>query len=160
VFDRTDQEILTALTEDARVSFRELGERVGLSANAAAERVRRLQRTGVIEGFRAEIDPGAAGRRLCAIIDVRLASQTGPERFETAVARLAAITDADHVTGRFDYQLRVVCEDAAELDRTIRALKADAGATETDTRIILRTALRRSARLPGAVPAARPEPPR
>ena len=55
---------------DARLSYRDLGARVGLSANAAADRVRRLRRDGMITGFTATIDPGAAGRRLHALIEV------------------------------------------------------------------------------------------
>jgi Lrp/AsnC family transcriptional regulator, leucine-responsive regulatory protein len=74
--DRSDREILRALGENGRMSYRELGEKVALSANATAERVRRLTETGVIAGFHAVVNPAAAGRTLVAMIDVRL---TGPE---------------------------------------------------------------------------------
>src|SRR3954449_833273 len=105
--DDLDREILGELVRDARLSYRDLGARVGLSANAAAERVRRMRRSGVITGFTATVDPGAAGRRLGALVDVRLAAAGTNETFEAAVAALDTVTDALHVTGRFDYQLRV-----------------------------------------------------
>jgi Lrp/AsnC family transcriptional regulator, leucine-responsive regulatory protein len=134
--------------QNARMSYRELGERVALSANATAERVRRLRETGVIAGFRAVIDPAAAGRGLVALVDVQLAGPGETERFERLVESLDVVTDAAHVTGRFDYQLRVVCTDAADLDALIRALKTKGGVMATDTRIALRTVVRRPEPLP------------
>jgi Lrp/AsnC family leucine-responsive transcriptional regulator len=143
--DDVDREILRELMRNARVSFRELGERVALSANATAERVRRLRERGVIVGYRAVLNPSAVGRRLVALIDVRLSGPAASEPFEKLIEGLDAITDAAHVTGRFDYQLRVVCADPAELDQIIRTLKTKGGVVETDTRIALRIVLRRSA---------------
>jgi Lrp/AsnC family transcriptional regulator, leucine-responsive regulatory protein len=143
--DATDREILGELMRNGRVSYRDLGAAVGLSANAAADRVRRLRRDGVITGFTATVDHGAAGRRLVALIDVRLAAAGTNEAFEADVAKLEPVVDAVHVTGRFDYQLRVACRDTAELDRLLRHLKRDGGATETETRVVLRSAFTRGA---------------
>jgi Lrp/AsnC family transcriptional regulator, leucine-responsive regulatory protein len=142
--DDIDREILIALRENARASYRELGDRVSLSANATAERVRRLQDSGVITGFTTVVDPAAAGRTLTALIDVRLRSPEEAARFEQLVATLEPITEATHVTGRFDYQVRVVCRDTAELDSLLRALKSRGGVAETDTRLGLRTVIRRA----------------
>jgi Lrp/AsnC family leucine-responsive transcriptional regulator len=148
--DAIDREILSALVEDARLSYRELGERVSLSANATAERVRRLRESGVIAGFRAIIDPAAAGRTLVALMDVRLESPDASQRFERLIDQLEEVTDAAHVTGRFDYAIRVATEDPADLDRLIRTLKTKGGVIETDTRIVLRTVVRRPGPVPGA----------
>jgi Lrp/AsnC family transcriptional regulator, leucine-responsive regulatory protein len=128
--DEIDREIVGALVENARLSFRELGERVSLSANATAERVRRLQERGIIAGYRAIIDPAAAGRTLVALMDVRL---DGPDQ-----------------SARFDYSIRVATHDPTDLDRLIRTLKTKGGVIETDTRIALRTVVRR----PGPVGSA------
>ncbi|HTU85043.1 MAG TPA: AsnC family transcriptional regulator, partial [Solirubrobacteraceae bacterium] len=62
--DETDRGIIGALASDGRISFAELGRRVSLSPPAVAERVRRLEQTGVITGYRAEIDPRALGYAL------------------------------------------------------------------------------------------------
>lgn len=148
--DAIDREILSALVDDARLSYRELGERVSLSANATAERVRRLRENGVIAGFRAIIDPAAAGRTLVALMDVRLESPDVSQRFEKLIDQLEEVTDAAHVTGRFDYSIRVATHDPKDLDRLIRMLKTKGGVVETDTRIALRTVVRR----PGPVPEA------
>lgn len=146
--DAVDREILGALVQNARISYRELGEQVSLSANATAERVRRLRESGVIAGFRAIIDPAAAGRGLVALVDVQLSGPAETERFEALIESLDVVTDAAHVTGRFDYQLRIVCTDASDLDTLIRTLKTKGGVMSTDTRIALRTVVRRPGPLP------------
>jgi Lrp/AsnC family leucine-responsive transcriptional regulator len=141
--DSIDREILAALRENARISYRDLGNAVGLSPNAVAERVRRLVDRGVITRFTALVDPAAADRRLVALIDVQIARGTDPQAFEAELEKLDVIVEAAHLTGRWDYQLRVACSNAAELDATIRLLKAQAGVTLSDTRIVLRTAFSR-----------------
>lgn len=143
MIDDLDREIIGLLRRNARASWRELGDAVGLSANATAERVRRLERAGVISGYTALLDPAASGRRLVALVDVRLSSPGAADRFEALIGRLDEVTDAAHVTGRSDYHLRVACADPAELDALIRLLKSEGGVAETDTRIALRTVVAR-----------------
>ena len=143
--DATDRDIILSLQRNARINFRELAAEVGLRPNATADRVRRLERHGVIAGYTAIVDPAAAGRKLTALIDVRLREGTPPERFEPLVCGLDVIDDAAHVTGPFDYQLRATVADVAELDALIRLLKAKGNVVQTDTRIALRTVIRRSA---------------
>src|SRR5438552_18017765 len=69
--DDTDRKIVGQLTSDGRVSLAELGRRVNLSSPAVAERVQRLERAGVITGYRAEIDPRMLGYPLTAIVRVK-----------------------------------------------------------------------------------------
>jgi Lrp/AsnC family leucine-responsive transcriptional regulator len=136
-----DDRIVDALVQDGRISYADLGRIVGLSAHAVGERVRRLVRSGTITGFSATVDLARLGRGLDAIIDVRLAPGTTPETFESEVYRLLAVRELVFVTGRFDYQLRVACTGADELDQTVRALRQRAGAALTETRIVLRSEL-------------------
>ena len=148
--DDIDREILSILTTEGRISYRDLSERVRLSANAVADRVRRLERAGVISGFHAEIDPAAVGRSLMALVDIRLRPEVTMDEAEAALARLPQVLSASHVTGRGDYVLRIACRDPVELDELIRSLNDDVGAIETETRILLRDVLKR--RLPFATP--------
>ena len=137
--DATDSEILRLLREDARLSWRDLGAAVGLSANAAAERVRRLRRAGVITGFAALVDPAAGGRTLQALVGVTLAAGHRLRRVRRGAARLEPVTEVLHLTGAPDYQLRVACRDTAELDALLRALRLRHGVADTETTIILRS---------------------
>src|SRR3954468_16965629 len=113
--DPTDRMIVMALQANARISFRDLAAMAKLSPNATAERVRRLERQGILKGYTAIVDPEAAGRRLTALVDLRLREGTSPEQFEAVVRKLDVIVDCAHVSGRFDYQMRVTVADAAEL---------------------------------------------
>jgi Lrp/AsnC family leucine-responsive transcriptional regulator len=134
-----DGEILKILHEDGRISWRDLGAAVGLSANAAADRVRRMRQSGVITGFTAVVDPAAGGRRLEALVQVTLSTDTNSDDFAAAAVRLEPVVEALHLSGRPDYQLRVACRDTAELDRLLRTLKHQLGAASTATTIILRS---------------------
>jgi len=143
--DPTDSEILRLLREDGRLSWRDLGAAVGLSANAAADRVRRLRHQGVITGFTALVDPAAGGRVLEALVGVTLRHGVDSDAFAVAAARLEPVAEVLHLSGAPDYQLRVACRDTAELDRLLRHLKREGGVSETDTRVVLRSAFTRGA---------------
>ena len=138
--DPIDRQIIEALRHDGRASFSALGRLVGLGTNSAAARVRRLERDGVILGYRAVIStddaPSPAG--IEAFIDVRLHPDRDSEEFLRWAQREAVVRDAVHVTGPYDYLLQVSVADTAGLDRLLRRLKSDAGAAQTQTRIALR----------------------
>jgi Lrp/AsnC family leucine-responsive transcriptional regulator len=137
--DRTDGEILRLLRQDARISWRDLGAAVGLSANAAAERVRRMRRAGIITGFVALVDPAAGGRTLQALIGVTLGTIADSDEFATRAAALEPVIEVLHLTGAPDYQLRVACRDSAELDGLLRLLRRQLGVADTETTIVLRS---------------------
>jgi len=136
--DDIDRQILSELIRNGRATYTQLGELVGLTPHAVGPRVRRLVDAGVITGFAATVDFGAIGRGLEALIDLRLGSSVDPDRFEAALAQLAPVRELTFLTGRYDYQVRVACRDADDLDHTVRALRR-AGAAVTETRIVLRT---------------------
>ena len=137
VIDSIDRGILGELERDGRVRWQDLGRRVGLSPTATAERVRRLERSGVIAGYRAVIDPVALGRSLECLVDVRLLPGFDRDVFLAFLARTDEITDAVHLTGHSDYSLRIHCGGTADLDRLLLAMKADAGVADTETRVVL-----------------------
>lgn len=139
--DSLDDAILRELTADARLPYRELGRRVGLSANAAAARVRRMLDDGRIGGFTvraATTGRGRPGGGLEVFVDVRLAPDADSEAFRRATATRPEVLDAVHVTGGYDYLVHAVVADAAGLDRLVRAMKRDDGAAQTVTRVALR----------------------
>lgn len=137
--DATDFQILSALLANGRAPYRELGSEVGLSPHGAADRVRRLERAGVITGFTVTIAQAGIGRGLDAFVDVRLTATTAPEEFEDFCQTLPAVRELAFVTGRFDYHVRVACRDADDLNATVRAIRRDGGAAQTETRIVLRS---------------------
>jgi Lrp/AsnC family leucine-responsive transcriptional regulator len=136
--DDIDAEIVRLLTDDGRMSYSDLGEKVNLSPNAARDRVRALVSRGVITGFHAHVDQGRIDRRLRALIDVRLRSPDHAAQFERLVRGNPGVEEAVHLTGPSDYVVRIAVADPTELDDFIRALKEDGGVRDTQTRLVLR----------------------
>lgn len=139
--DRIDEQIFAELRHDARLSFSELGRRVGLSTAATAARVRRLEAEGTITGY--TITTAAATARPGALevyIDVRLASGFDDADFLAAIGPLTEVIDAVHLTGGFDFLVRAVVADTASLDLLVKRLKRECGAASTQTRVALRPA--------------------
>ncbi len=134
VVDQIDREILGVLANDARIGWGELGARVGLSPNAAADRVRKLVRGGVIRRFTADIDQAAFGRTLQAVIDVRV---TPGNRFHDVLTECDEVTWLAHVTGRTDYQVHVSCNGTSGLQTLLTRFRDHYGAVETLTTVVL-----------------------
>jgi Lrp/AsnC family leucine-responsive transcriptional regulator len=104
--DDTDRKIVGELTGDGRVSFAELGRRVNLSSPAVAERVQRLERAGVITGYRAELDPRALGYELTAIVRVKPAPGQLPRIPELALA-IPEVAECHRITGEDCFYLKI-----------------------------------------------------
>lgn len=136
--DAVDLRILRELECDARISWRELGESVHLSPTSAADRVRRMEREGVIEGYRVRVDPGALGRTVRAVVDVSLGVGDQVDGFEERLLQRDEVAFAAYVTGTADYSIIVECEGADGLDAFVRWLRADAGVARTETKLLLR----------------------
>jgi Lrp/AsnC family leucine-responsive transcriptional regulator len=111
--DDVDRSILAVLEKHGRISNAELAARVGLSPSPCLRRVHRLEETGVIRGYRAEIDPAALGRSLRVFAGVRLMRHNRGDvaAFERAVVQLPEVVHVHHVTGNYDYLLQVEVAD-------------------------------------------------
>lgn len=107
-----------------------------LGPNATAERVRQMQSSGVIRGFRAIVDWSQLGYGLEAYIDVRLQPQTSAQKFEAVLAKIPGIVSAATVTGDFDFRVRVACRDQSDLMRVIDTRRARAGVQGTSSAVI------------------------
>lgn len=137
--DNIDREIINFLRNDARISYKELGEKVFLSANAVAERMRRLEQAGAILAYQARINLQALGLALVALLDIKLAPGTTAVEFESTLRGIPGIIEATLMTGSFDYMLRVACADQEALVRIVETLRAKGGVQESYTRLILRS---------------------
>jgi Lrp/AsnC family leucine-responsive transcriptional regulator len=111
--DDVDRAILAVLEKHGRINNADLAARVGLSPSPCLRRVRKLEETGVIRGYRALIDPAAVGRSLRVFTGVRLVRHARAEvaAFERAVIRLPEVVNTHHVTGNYDYLLHVEVAD-------------------------------------------------
>lgn len=143
--DAIDRRILVALLEDGRMTWLQLADEIGLSPSATTERVRRLERAGVIAGYRAVVPPEAIGRGIQARIAVTLRPGFDRDTFLAALTDEPSILDAVHLTGPNDYELTMRCSDIDELDALLDRLKTTLGVERTDTRIVLAHPIQRDA---------------
>ena len=139
--DRIDRRILANLQAEGRLTNQALAERVALSPSACLSRVRRLERAGVIQGYHARLDPFRVdvGVVLFAEIALKAHSTADFARFDAAVSALTQIVESSHVSGAFDYLLKVVVTDLTEWTRITEQLTADhVGADRINTHVLLR----------------------
>jgi Lrp/AsnC family transcriptional regulator, leucine-responsive regulatory protein len=141
--DDTDRKIVGQLTANGRISFAELGRRVNLSSPAVAERVQRLERAGVITGYRAEIDPRMIGYPLTAIVRVRPAAGQLP-RIPELAAEIPEVAECHRITGEDCFFMKVHLRSIDELGSVLDRFLAYG---ETTTSIV------------NASPVARRDPP-
>ncbi len=113
--DAINAAILRALSQDGRISNLDLAERVGLSPSACLRRVQELERSGVIQGYRAVLDPERTGRGYVVYVAVGLAEHTkaAQDGFERAMARAPEVVECHNIAGAFEYLLRVEARDLA-----------------------------------------------
>jgi len=135
--DQIDRDILAILESNARISYKDLAEKVALSANSVSERVRKLQEQGVIRCFSTEIDPAVFDLKLQALIEVKMESATTAELFQTRAAATRGVVRALVTTGRYDWVLEVNARDHNDLQRIIEALRAGNLVRDTYTRVIV-----------------------
>jgi Lrp/AsnC family transcriptional regulator, leucine-responsive regulatory protein len=114
MLDQTDRRIIGELTADGRISLAELGRRVSLSSPAVAERVQRLERSGVITGYRAELDPRTLGYPLTAIVRVKPAAGQLPRVAELA-AEIPQVAECHRITGEDCFFLMIHLRSIDEL---------------------------------------------
>jgi len=119
--DSLDRKILQELSSDARLPLAELGRRIGLSASATAERVRRLESLEIIRGYRAEINLQALGFSITAF--VRLTCD-GPRyrQFLKFLPTLDAVQECHHLTGSDAFLLKVLLSSVTEMEKLIEKL--------------------------------------
>jgi Lrp/AsnC family leucine-responsive transcriptional regulator len=139
--DTIDYNALSLLQHSGRLSWSALGESLGMTGPAAAERVRRLEEAGVIVGYAALVDPESVGAALTAFVAVTLDRPEHRKGFLKRVAKLAEVQECHHVAGDDDYLLKVRCRGPRDLDRVISdELKSVPGVGRTRTTIALSTA--------------------
>lgn len=141
LLDRIGLRILSVLQENARTPLSRIGDKVGLSAPAVAERMRKMEEAGIIKGYHARIDPETVGRFVSAFVHL-----TTDSRNYTAVKALATemnqITSCHHISGDASFIIHVLVKDIRELESIVERLSAFG---QTQTSIVLSTSVEKAA---------------
>ena len=139
MLDDVDRRIVEILVEDARISLKELAQRVGLSSPSASERLRRLEERGVIRAFTIEVDPAALGYTLQAIVRIRPL----PGKLHVVqdlIQQIAQFSECDKVTGDDCFVARLHIRSIDELDKILDRI---ADKAETSSSIVKAQPVRR-----------------
>lgn len=106
--DRIDRKILDLLQRQGRISMTELAERIGLSASPCAERVKRMERDGVISGYHARVSPEALGKTLLVFVEIKLSAKSGDvfDKVRQELLHMPEVLECHLVSGSFDYLVK------------------------------------------------------
>jgi Lrp/AsnC family leucine-responsive transcriptional regulator len=133
-----DRQILRLLSRDGRMSYTDLAKATGLSTSAVHQRVRRLERRGVIKGYAAVVDAEAIGLPLTAFISVKPLEAGAPDDAPERLADLAEIEACHSVAGDENYILKVRVASPGDLETLIGVIRSKAGVS-TRTTVVLST---------------------
>ena len=138
--DRTDVRILATLQGEARITNHDLAERVCLSPSSCSQRLRKLEKAGVLQSYHARIDLDRICRSVTVIAEARLNNHEKADfrRFEQAVADMPEVVECLKVSGEYDYILRFVCADMAQYhELSERLLDTGRGVAHLSSHVVL-----------------------
>jgi len=138
--DALDSKALALLSQNGRMSWTELAQQLGLSAPAAAERVKKLEEAGLIRRYAALLDADALGYAITAFVEITFGKTRHRKGFRKAIQALPEVLECHHIAGDADYLLKVVTKDPAHLDSLVgEQLRSIPGVLRTRTTVVLST---------------------
>lgn len=120
--DRTDYKILEILQNDGRISMKDLGKQVGLTAPAVSERVKKLEESDIIKGYKAVVNPARLNKNISAFIDIAMAADKY-NSFLTYAQEKKEVIECHHVTGGDCMTIKVLVTNMLELEHLIDEIK-------------------------------------
>jgi Lrp/AsnC family leucine-responsive transcriptional regulator len=140
--DAIDRKILKALQANGRASLQEIGQAVGLSSSPCWERIRKMEQSGVIEGYTVRLNAQGLGLPDTVLVQLTLDSHTDNtlEKFGETLAAIPEVIEAYLVSGEYDYLLRVAVKDTRDYERLLRErLYKIKGIRHSKSSFVLRT---------------------
>ena len=141
-FDNIDKKILDILQEDARITNLELAGRIGISPPASLERVKRLEKNGVIKKYVALVDPAKINKGTFALVSVALIIHQIPsiDSFTKQINKLEEVLECYHITGSDDFMLKIAVENIEQYEKfIINKLTKIRGVSKVTSNIVLST---------------------
>ena len=150
VLDSTDAKILESLQQDARISLSDLSKTVNLSLSAVSERLRKLESSGIIEQYTCIIKPQAMSKELSVLMLISLENTTGSpiQELNAFVENTDEILECHHITGEYDYALKIATKNTETLEQMMGAIKSISGVRHCQTNVILSTSKKKYSVVP------------
>lgn len=146
-FDAVDRSILAILQEDGRASHASIAKRVGLSAPAVGDRVRKLEQSGVIRAYHADVDPQALGLGILAFVAITPQPRKPAQKLVDRLLEQPEIEELHAVAGTYAFIAKVRVPSTAALDAFLDRLFTMEGVERTETTMVLRTNVERQVQL-------------
>ena len=150
--DAIDRRLVDLLRANARLSYAELARQVGLSAPSVLERLRRLERAGVLRGYTATVDSAALGLGVSALVAVHQREDAEQEDLAADLGAVPEVEDCWSVAGEEAFVVKVRVEDVDALERTLGVLRRIPSVARTRTTVVLSSRFEGRRRVPGANP--------
>ena len=138
MIDETDRKILTLLQENARYSNAEIARRVGMAPSGIFERIKKLEKNGVVLGYQAVVNPAALGLSLLAFVWVDLSDMKDAPRTGGRLALVPGVQEVHHNAGAYCYLLKVRCASTDRLRDILLQINAIPEVRSTQTTIVLK----------------------
>lgn len=139
--DEIDRRLLQLLQDDDRRSLADLAKAIGISASTVNDRIKRLQRNGIVTGFHARVSPDALGLNLLAFMLVSWSNPKVEPVFLKKIKDASAVLECHHITGSWNYLLKVRVGTTRDLERFLNdVIKSVDGIERTETLIVLSSA--------------------
>ena len=145
--DRTDRDIIRCLERDARMSLRSVAEEIGVSLGTVSNRLKRLEDTGVVKGYRVEIDPDKVGWGLTVVVGLRIEKGRLLE-LQRLIAKDSRVLGVYDVTGEFDSMILARAKDRSDLDDLSKTVLSMDGIMRSVTHFVLNTVKERPTSVP------------
>jgi len=137
MIDATDRKIVSILQENARLSNAEIAERVGLTASSVHERVKKLERKGILKRYVAVVDADLLGKPMLAFVRLSVTNQAISKGIQQLCAMEPNILECHNVAGEDCYILKVRAEGPKQLERLLVAIKSKSDSIRSVTNIVL-----------------------
>ena len=148
--DRTDRLILDILQRDGRIAISELATRVNLSTTPCSERVKRLERDGIITGYYARINPALVDKNLLVFLEIKLSAKSGDvfDRVAHDLAQIPEVLECHYTTGNWSILIKIICRDNEHLMQLLnKKIQPIDGVSRTETYISLEQQIERQIQL-------------
>lgn len=136
--DAIDYKILHALKDNARQKASAIGDSIRLSVSAVLERIRKMEKSGLITGYTVMLDQKQLGNDMTAIMEVSLEHPRFYDSFTSMVHKNENIISCDYLTGDFDFILKILTDTSESLEQIHRQIKSLAGVSATRTHFVLK----------------------
>ncbi len=141
--DFIDRKILRALLSKGRSTFAELAAQAGLTAPTVHDRVKKLERSGIIKGYEATVNPAMLGYEITAMVGITTAANVSSRDYETRLTEISEIQECHAVAGEQTYIARVLTKNTRTLEQLLQRIKSIPGTVGTKASVILSSPISR-----------------